>query len=880
MPQSGTPQTGEQGWDARQPPRRAEAAYEQTGAMAAQPYDEGPSRRSEQPYDENPPRRSEQRQARAEHHQGPGDPYQRGGEQPPRSRARQDPRAMSNQETIVSDGPRRSRRRGSGGPPEPPGPPAPPRGKDGGGRGGWRRFVPSWKIVVAGAVVLAAGLFGMIMVAYANTPVPNAAQAEALAQQSTIYYRDGKHVIAKLGYKREIVPIEKMADSVKDGAVAIENDTFYEDSGISISGIFRSAWMTATGQQLQGASTITQQMARGYYDGLSQEVSIKRKIMEIFVAVKLDDTMSKDEILATYLNTVNFGRAYGVEAAAKAYFGNRVTAAKLTPEQGAYLAARIQQPAWEPDAPELKARFNTVIQYMAEQFPEKYGNLPKTAKFPKTRKNAGDDGLGGLNGYMVEQVLKELKGRGLTPDMVKSGGYDIISTFDRKLMKAAQTAVKSTRQAFNMSTEFHGGLAAVDPKNGRVLAFYGGDDYLTDPWNEPFQSTKQAASAFKPYVLAAWLQAGYSLKSYVPGNQTVPKELPGQQKGGITNSHNVGAAVDVVKATAQSVNTAFVSMAYALPNQLDDVKNLVEAAGFNTQRMEDDVKVHHYQFAIGSALVTPVEQAAGYAIFANGGKYTRYHVVRQVKLNGKVAYPEQAPTKTVIDPGVAADSTIAMQEVLKSGTAAGKGLGSRPAAGKTGTNNDEKEAWFVGYTPQISTAVGFYREQCVTKTGKVIPPEHSNCPIFRKGSKKYGLNNPYTRPKEVSLGFEGAGPPTIAWQKFMQLAHEGLPVEQFPDRAEVGVAENIVPSPTPTPTPTPDGDDPFDTDNPFDQGDEDCFVNCGDDAGTDDDASIDDGLDEDTGGPASGDLDFSGGGAAPDARPTGTGPTYLRPEDQ
>jgi membrane peptidoglycan carboxypeptidase len=861
--------------------------------MAAQPYDEPPAGRgepraghAEQPRGSHP----EQPPQRGGHPQQPrpgGHPQQQpqpGGhpEQPPRSRSRQDTRTLGNQETIISDAPRRSRRRGSGEPPEPPGPPTK---KDGGGRGGWRRFVPSWKIVVAGTVVLAAGLFGMIMVAYANTPVPTSAQSEATAQQSTIYFRDGKNEIARLGFKREIVPFAKMDEDVRNAAVAIENKTFWEDSGISVSGMVRSVYNTVTGQQLQGASTITQQMARGYYDGLSQEVSIQRKVKEIFVAVKLDETMSKEDILETYLNTINFGRAYGVEAAAKAYFpGKNITAAKLTPEQGAYLAARIQQPNWDHDSSALQWRFKEVIKNMAELWPDKYGNLPQTAKFPKTRASAGNDDLGGLNGYMVKQVLAELETRGLTEEEIKSGGYHIVSTFDRRLMKAAQTAVKSTMQAYNLGTEFHGGLAAVNPKNGRVLAFYGGDDYLTDPWNEPFQSTKQAASAFKPYVLAAWLQAGYSLKSYVPGNQTVPKELPGQQEGGIKNSHNVGVSVDVVKATAASVNTAYVSMAFKLPGKLDDVKNLVEAAGFDQKRMEDDVNEHHFQFAIGSALVTPVEQAAGYSIFANGGKYTKYHVVQEVKQNGKVAYPEQAVAKEVINPGVAADATIAMQAVLQpGGTAAGKGLGNRPAAGKTGTNNDEKEAWFVGYTPQISTAVGFYREQCVTKTGKVVAPQHSNCPIFRKGSKKYNNDNPYTTVREVSLGFEGAGPPTIAWQKFMQMAHENLPIEQFPDRAEVGVPENIVPSPTPTPTPTQEDENPFGSDNPFDDGADDCLIGCDSNDTTvpDDDVSVDDdGAEDEFSETNPDDVGLAGQGSAPEPRTGGTQPKTTRPEDQ
>ncbi|MEV4109965.1 transglycosylase domain-containing protein [Nonomuraea sp. NPDC049695] len=826
--------------------------------MAAQPYDESPGR---------------------------------GDQPPPRSRARQDPRTLSNQETIVSDAPRRSRRRGEGGrgeggPPEPPGPPT-----EKGGKGGWRRFIPSWKIVVAGFVVLAAGLFGMIMIAYANTPVPDAnqAKAEALAEQSTIYYRDGKTEIAKLGTKREIVPISRMAQTVRDAAVAIENNTFYEDSGISISGMARALYMTATGQQLQGASTITQQMASNYYDGLNREVSIKRKVLEIFVAVKLNDKLSKDQILQNYLNTVNFGKAYGVEAAAKAYFGEKATAAKLTPEQGAYLAARIQQPNWEPEAPALKTRWDTTIRYMAKQWPDRYGNLvgadgTPTVKFPKLSKEDNKNEYGGLKGYMVVQVLQELKDRrGLTPDAVRSGGYRITSTFDRKLMLAAKEAVQSTTSSLSNAKEYHAGLAAVNPKNGRVLAFYGGSNYVKDSFNEPFDAKKQAASAFKPYVLAAWLQAGYSLKSYVPGNETVPKEIPGIQKEGIRNSHNFGSSIDVIEATADSVNTAYVSMAYKLPGQLDEVKNLVESAGFDQERMEADVKEHSYQFAIGSALVTPVEQAAGYSIFANGGKYTKYHVVQEVKQGKQVVYGEQRASKQVVDPGVAADATVAMQEVLRSGTARGQGLGNRPAAGKTGTNNDEKEAWFVGYTPQISTAVGFYREQCKTKKGTVVEPINSSCPVTPRGrpSTKYNGNNPYSRAYEVSLGFEGAGPPTATWHKFMTLAHEGVPIEQFPKRAEIGVPENIVPSPTPTPKPTED--DPFDTgDDPLgDQDNQDCFVNpCDDNVTPTEEPTIDDGGD-DAGFPqtANGDVaggnngnghgNGNGGGRLPAPKPTG-----------
>ncbi|WP_084955389.1 transglycosylase domain-containing protein [Thermoactinospora rubra] len=714
---------------------------------------------------------------------------------------------------------------------------------------------------MAGMVILAAGLFGMMAVAYANIDVPTATQADAQAQASTIYYADGKTEIAKIGKRRTIVPLDKMNPVLRDAVIAIENDTFYEDEGISVPGMVRSVWMTVTGQQLQGASTITQQMVRNYYDGLSQEVSIQRKIKEIFVAMKVDNELTKDKILETYLNTVNFGAAWGVEEAAQAYFGK--SAAKVTPAEAAYLAARIQQPAWSEEDPALKHRFGDVLRRMATVFPDKYGNIAATATFPKVRKaNDKDYSLKGRDGYMVSEVLRELKAKGITREEVETSGYKIVSTFDRRLMKLARDAVVNRMRS--MSAEFHAGLAVVDPKNGRVVAFYGGEDYLTDPWNEPFDSKKQAASAFKSYVLAAWLNAGYSLDSYVPGNKTVPAVLPGQQKGGIRNSHNVGPAVNLITATAESVNTAFVSMAYRLDQeaigdkpenhpgkQLQVVKELAEAAGLDKERLEKDIHEHHYQFAIGSALVSPVEQAAGYAIFANKGLYHPAHVVKEVigkhPETGKpmkVLVEDKTP-KRVISEQAAADATVALSEVLKSGTAAGKGIG-RPAAGKTGTNNDEKEAWFVGYTPQYVAAVGMYREQCRTAKGKVVQPRYAHCPWsrYKDTSKetKYTPQKPYSEAYEVSLGFEGAGPPTEIWRAFMMAAHQGKPVEQFPPRANVGVAENIVPKPQPKPDPVEE--DPF-GDNPDNQGD--CILGiCGDDDG---DATIDTGIPDDQGDP-------------------------------
>ncbi|MFG6196992.1 transglycosylase domain-containing protein [Nonomuraea sp. JJY05] len=687
-------------------------------------------------------------------------------------------------------------------------------------RTGWKRFIPSWKVVVLACTVLAAGLFGMIMVAYANTPLPLATQQQAVEQGSIIYYRDGKTEIARLGTKREIVPISKIPRHVQDAFIAAENRTFRTDPGFSVSGTMRAAWSTVTGRQVQGGSTITQEMARGYYDGLSQERTIQRKVKEIFVSIRASKEMSKDEILANYLNTIYFGRgADGIQAAAQAFFDKDVE--ELTPAEGAYLAGRIQNPDafdrteakknWAP----TRERFTYVIGGMAIVDPAKYGQLPTTAKFPKLAKLDKRETLKGINGYMVDIVQRELEQRGISRESLRSGGFRVTSTFDKKLMQAAKKAVESNLATLN-DKHIRANMAAVDPRNGRVIAFYSGRDYLKSFTNNAFDAYKQAASAFKPYVLAAWLENGYSLKSYVSG--TGPVSLPGTKP--IGNSHNVGAAVQIDRATAESVNTAFATMAQEVG--LEEVERIAEGAGINQKNLAQAIKDHAYGMSIGAGLVTPVEQAAGYGIFAAGGVHRDAHVVVSVKtVKGMTVMEEVGVPKTVISPDSAADATYAMQQVVKYGTAAGTSLpGGRPIAGKTGTNNENKEAWFVGYTPQLSAAVGMYKEIPRTdpKTKKVMKDA-----------------NGHPLPREVSLGnIQGAGTPTKVWREFMTIAMDGKPVEQFPAPTFGGRQHDLVRKPTPKPTQDPSAEDPS-TDDPSTDDDvsDDPFDN-GDDVTTDD----------------------------------------------
>src|SRR5262245_53224198 len=169
----------------------------------------------------------------------------------------------------------------------------------------------------------------MFAIVWAMTPIPDSTQANATAQGSVIFYRDGKTVLAKPGVNRVTVSLDKVPQVVRDAVIAAENRTFYQDQGVSLSGTARAMWSTVTGQQLQGGSTITQQLVRNYYSGLSQERSVTRKLKEIMISLKVDRSKSKDWVLEQYLNTIYFGRgAYGIEAAAQAYFNKDIS--KLT----------------------------------------------------------------------------------------------------------------------------------------------------------------------------------------------------------------------------------------------------------------------------------------------------------------------------------------------------------------------------------------------------------------------------------------------------------------------------------------------------------------------------------------------------------------------
>ncbi len=639
---------------------------------------------------------------------------------------------------------------------------------------GFRRWLPSWRQLLAVTGVGFLCLMALVGVAYAMTPIPQPNDLIS-AQTTIVYYDNGKTEIGRFGEQnRIIVPLDEVPDHVQKAVLAAEDRSFYENRGISPTGIARAFWSNLRGNATQGGSTITQQYAKNAY--LSQERTYTRKFKEFFIAVKLARRDDKDKILEDYLNTIYFGRgAYGIETAAQTYFG--VPASRLTVEQGAVLASVIRSPAnYDPedDAEALENRFNYVLDGMVAKNWLPAGDragmqVPKTADAKKPK--------GGQNYYLLDSVRRELKEQGFSDQDIDLGGLRVITTFDRKAQRSAVRAVRQERPREN-ARNVHIGLSAVQPGTGAVLAMYGGSN--AGELNEATQARVQPGSSFKPFALTGALRDDVGLRSRFNGNS--PQELPGTDKE-VNNEFDLdyGSSVDLIKATEDSINTAYVDLTLEIgPRQ---VLEAAVDAGIpeDTPGLEPNAVI-----PLGTASVHNIDMANAYATFAAQGEATPWHVLDEVKgANGGTRYKADARPDRVFDKDVMADVSYALQQVVESGTGTEAQSLGRPAAGKTGTAalrpDTTTSAWFVGYTPQISAAVSFY-----------------------KGTGRADLDG----VGGLSTFFGGEYPARI-WTAFMTGAMQGMAVEEFPEPAYVG--ETVNPPPPPKPSPTESSESPTPT---------------------------------------------------------------------
>ncbi|MDU7360525.1 MAG: transglycosylase domain-containing protein [Propionibacteriaceae bacterium] len=645
----------------------------------------------------------------------------------------------------------------------------------------WKRLALGFTIMVL--VVALAGLGGLAAL-YATTDVPNP-NDDFQTNTTFIYYADGKTQMGSLSVQnRETLSSDQIPKVMKDAVIAAEDRSFWENPGFSPLGIARAAWSIASGGEIQGGSTITQQYIKILY--LDSERTMKRKVRELMLAVKLGKEVPKEEVLTGYLNTIYFGRgAYGVQAASKSYFLKPVD--KLSVAEAATLAALLNNPAGlnpsggEAKRAKLLGRYQYVLAGMLEegsitkqQYDEAYPKLPDFPEVPVNNR------YGGPKGYLIKMVERELENAGIPEEQVQGGGLRITTTIDKRLQdKAVEVAQQYTKKAAEggddeaRAEDLHVALASVDTATGALKAMYGGPDYLSHPRNWA-TTARPAASTFKTFAVIAGLRQGFTLRSHFNGNTFTPRGDP-------SPVHNQGdeefGSVSLRRALAKSINTAFVDLTQEMEGGPDAIAKAANDAGAPESKGWE----RNNRLALGVAEVSPVNMANAYATLANEGKRNAAHIVEKVTdSRGNVLYEADTAGKQTVEPEVAANVVDALTSVVDEGTGAKASKLGRPVAGKTGTNGiDDKitSAWFVGMTKQISTAV-----------------------MYVAGDGGTGDLVPYRVPDNRT--FYGSGYPLQTWLAYMEAATEGQPVEEFSPAPDMKPTRRARPEPEPEPEET------------------------------------------------------------------------------
>jgi membrane peptidoglycan carboxypeptidase len=641
-----------------------------------------------------------------------------------------------------------------------------------------------WGLLLA----LAGFLLGCAAFAYGYTttdiPDPN---KDFQSQTTFVYYADGKTQIGKFATQNRVsVSLASVPRHVRDAVVAAEDRTFYTNRGIDPKGILRAAFSNARGNATQGGSTITQQYVKIFY--LSSDRTLTRKVKEAFVSLKLQQQQSKQEILQGYLNTIYFGRgAYGIQAAAQAYFDK--DAQDLTVREGAALAALLNSPEnYDPaDGEDARARLETRYRYVLAGMDE-MGTLPADVvakaeqRLPKFPKQVSVSQYAGQRGYLMAMVKRELRDRGFSDAEIEGGGLRVTTTFQPKVMRAAQAAVRSQRPPG--LRQLHIGVASVDPRTGALRGVFAGQDYLKSNGGINWaMAGGSPGSAFKPFALAAGIQDGFSLKSTFEGNS--PYVFPNGDKvvnEGAGDGHDYGSAISLLTATEQSVNTAYIDMTMSMEKGPQKILDLATAMGIpqETNGRPNGLTANS-GISLGSATINRIDMANAYGAIADGGRAKDWFVISRVKsASGDELYEKKIKSERVLDEDVTRDVSYALQQVVKAGTGRNAQALGRPAAGKTGTatnaDGDVSSSWFVGYTPQLATAV-----------------------MYVRGDGNDALNG-------YMPSYFGADYPTRTWTATMEQALRGQPVEQFPPPAFVEASTEVEghdPLPTYTPPPSP-----------------------------------------------------------------------------
>ncbi|MFN2388546.1 MAG: transglycosylase domain-containing protein [Actinomycetota bacterium] len=628
-----------------------------------------------------------------------------------------------------------------------------------------------------------------------------------LAQSSFIYDDDGNLITTMHGIEnRTVVPLRRIPEHVRDAVIAIEDARFYDHEGVDLKAVVRALVANATsGEIKEGGSTITQQLVKNTIIAPEGQAArtIERKIREAALSRQLETRVSKDWILEKYMNTVYFGEgAYGIQAAAKTYFGKPV--GRLDMGQAALLAGLIRSPEqYNPlkNRDAGRARRDTVLERMvANDFVTE--SEAEQAMTRGLRLDPAEDEDRYSAPHFVDYVQRLIKydprfeAVGGSVDQREKrmfqGGLRIYTTVDLATQAAAEEAVV---KVLPYESDPYASVVAIEPSTGHVKAMVGGRDWFAGKRNDRYSKLnlailnepdagrvldpvtgkyekrapgtgRQSGSAFKPFVLAAAIEDGIPLsKSYKGGSQIV---FPGLNNGTDYVVHNYEGSsygnMSLLEGTVNSVNVVYAQVIEEVGAQ--DVVDTAAAMGISGYDPLDP----YLSAALGSNEVNPLDMASGFGTFATNGVYNPpVAITRIVNSAGKTIYEvDDEPGEQVIEATTAYLTTTALEQVILRGTGTGAQIG-RPAAGKTGTAQEYRDAWFVGYTPDLvaSVWVGYPGGQIEMKP---------SCAVTFVGEREV------CRPTRTttSLGVTGGSFPASIWQLFMLEALSGVPADPFP----------------------------------------------------------------------------------------------------
>ncbi|WP_406451335.1 penicillin-binding protein [Streptomyces sp. NBC_00876] len=584
--------------------------------------------------------------------------------------------------------------------------------------------------MLSGVLLGAGALAGLFAAVYVSVDIPDE-NSEARRQGTVYYWADGSQLVSVGAVNRQNVTLDDIPDSMEHAVIAAENETFYSDQGVSLTGIARAAVSMVKGGETQGGSTITQQYVKNTY--LSQEQSASRKFKEFFISIKLSNQQSKEKILQGYLNTSWFGRgAYGIQAAAVTYYG--IPAKRLDPSRTAVLASLLKgaeeyDPAGGKGNHERAVdRWKWVLDRQVAIGMMTQAERDTYTKFPEPLKAVKPTSLGGQTGYLVDIANKYIKKRsGLTAKDLARGGYRVHTTFEKDRVRQLERAVRSIRKR-DLAPEKRSadkyvevGAASVRPTDGAVVAVYGGADATTRFANNADTAGVPVGSAFKPFVLAAALQNGDGItldSGYDSTGRLVrsrpPVLTPTDRPGAHPAPVQVTVETTLRDALIRSASVTFVRLGKQIG--LKKVKELAVAAGLH----EESLARLDKSFPLGTSTPSAVRMADAYGAFNNEGLRADPYSVTGMTRDGETVEgfgkpePQRAMDASVANDvrntlGIAAWTSLARDRQFDA--LSGSSVLDDLSAGATDADDRMRSAWFVGHAEGLTTAVTVFRNK-------------------------------------------------------------------------------------------------------------------------------------------------------------------------